>query len=120
MKQSDVTDNSRAQLFFFALFSFALDIIKLLLGFPETDEEHITFLYGKRFADIYKSIGEFTGAVKSWKIFAGCCLIYLMMFFGIRQLFRRISPWLEFEAKTSFVKMYKPFGPVFLWFERYA
>jgi hypothetical protein len=118
--QSDVADTSRAQLVLFGLLSFTLDIIKLLLGFPETDGENIVFLYGQRFANIYMSIGEFTGAVKSWMIFAGGCFICLMMFFDIRQLFRMILLWFEFEAKTSFIKMYKLLDPVFLWFERYG
>jgi hypothetical protein len=112
--QTDVTANSRAQLFLLALLSFTLDIIKLLLGFPETDGEHIIFLYGLRFANFYKFIGKFTGAVKSWMVFAGCCFICLMMFIDIHQLFRTMSLWFEFEAKTPSIKMYKLLDLAFL------
>jgi len=87
-----------------------LDVIKLLLGFPETDGEHIIFLYGQRFANFYKFIGNFTGTLKFWMILAGCCSIFLMMFIDIRQNFHTMSFWFEFEARTPFIKMYKLSG----------
>jgi len=121
--QPDVTDDSLAQYFLFALLSFTLDTIKLVLGFPETDGEHIAFLYGQPFANVYMFIGASMGAGKFWTILAGCCFLWLTMTFDVLQIFRTVSLWLRFEfgqAKTSFIKMYKLFPLVYLWFEHYG
>ncbi|KIM36863.1 hypothetical protein M413DRAFT_13645 [Hebeloma cylindrosporum] len=119
-QRPDVTDSSRAQLLFFALFSFTLDLVKLLLGFPEADGEHITFLYGRLFASIYKVIGEFTGALKFWEIFAACSLICLMICFDVRLFFHTMYLWFKSKGtEISFFKMSKLFDPVFLWFDHY-
>jgi len=123
IQQSDVTDDSRAQLFLFAILSFTLDTIKLFLGFPETDGEYITFLYGQRFANVYMFIGASMGAGKFWTILAGCCFLWLTMLFDVIQIFRTVSLWLWFEfgqGKTSFIKIYKLFLLVFIRFEHYG
>jgi len=83
MTQPPVADNSRAQLFLFALLSFAFDVIQLLFGFPETDMKIITLLYGQRFANVYKFIGGFTGAVKLRMVFTAACIICLIAFCDI-------------------------------------
>lgn len=102
--QSQVTDNSPAQLFLFALLSFTFDIIQLLFGIPETDMKCITFLYGQLFANIYNVMGRFTGALKLWLVVIVGCLVSLMVFFDIYRLLDMI--WLPSDQpKNRFVKI---------------